>query len=164
MLLNRPIMSLRSGGQVGVTSTPIINPNNLKIEGFFCQDANRKQLVLLHQDIREVIPQGIVVNDYDALTDPSELVRLKDILELHFELIGKQVTTVSKNKVGKVVDYATETGSMYVKKLYVTQSLLKSFTGGNLGVDRTQIVEITNKTIIIQDLEGTVPVGASAVA
>ncbi|HSX35340.1 MAG TPA: hypothetical protein VLH84_00220 [Patescibacteria group bacterium] len=165
MIVNRPILSLRTGAVIGQTLAPIINPDNLKIEGFYVQDyASRKQLVLLSQDIRDVLPQGVVVNDQEALSDPTELVRLKHVLSLNFELIGKQVVTTGKDKVGKVSDFATETQSMYIQKLYVTQSVFKNFAGGNLGVDRSQIVEITDKQIIIGDLHEKVPVGASAVA
>lgn len=164
MLINRPIMSLRTGTQVGMTIAPIINPNNLKIEGFYCQDIQHKRLVLLEQDIRDILAQGIVVNDADAMTEPSELVRLKDVMALHFELIGKHVYTTNRDKVGKVNDYATEVQSMFIKKLYVSRSLFKNFATGSLGVDRTQIVEITRDKIVIQDLEEKVPVGAGAVA
>ena len=164
MILNRPIMSLRTGTQIGTTLSPIINPNNLKIEGFYCQDTQRKRLVLLEQDIRDVLPQGLVVNDTDALTDPGELIRLKDIMDLRFELIGKHVVTVNKEKVAKVNDYATEIQSMMIKKLYVSQSLFKNFATGSLGVDPTQIVEITRDKVIIQELEGKVPAAAKAVA
>src|SRR5437868_4976902 len=109
-LVPQKVMSLRTGGQVGLTTAFIINPNNLKVEGFYCQDIKHKkaQLILLYQDIRDVVAQGIVVNDHDALTDPDELVRLKDIMKLNFELVGKPVVTVSKQKIGKVNDFATE--------------------------------------------------------
>lgn len=164
MILNRPVMSLRTGTQVATTLAPIINPNNLKIEGFYCQDNQHKRLVLLEQDIRDVLPQGLVINDADVLTEPGELIRLKDVMALHFELMGKQVVTSSREKIGKVSDYATETQSMMIKKLYVSQSLFKSFATGNLGVDRTQIIEITRDRIVIQDLEAAQPVRAQAVA
>lgn len=164
-LVNRPVLSLRTGTVVATVISPIINPNNLKIEGFYCDDHFKKgRLVLLYQDIRDIIAQGFVVNDHDVLSEPSELVRLKDILELEFEIIGKPVETVSKEKVGKVSDYSTELTTMYIQKLYVTQPIFKSFTGGNLGIDRTQINEITNRRIIINDLHGNVPAHASAVA
>jgi uncharacterized protein YrrD len=163
-LLNRPILSLRTGGVIGTTNGAIINPNNLKIEGFYCQDTFRHSLVLLYQDIRDVIPQGYVVNDADVLAEPSELVRLKDIMDIHFELLGKQVRTTSRDKLGKVVDFAAETTTMYIQKVYVGQSIFKNLTGGNLGIDRTQIVEITNKQIIVQDLQQHVPAHAGAIA
>lgn len=164
-LINRPVLSLRTGTVVATAISPIINPNNLKIEGFYCDDRfNKDRLILLYQDIRDLISQGFVINDHDVLSDPGELVRLKDVLELKFDLIGKPVETVSKVKVGKVTDFATEVSTMYVQKLYVSQPIYKSLTGGNLGVDRTQINEITNRRIIINDLHGKVPAHASAVA
>ena len=165
-LINRPILSLRTGTAVGTALQPIINPNNLKIEAFHCIDRfNKKnQLVLLYQDIRDVMKQGIVVNDHDALTDPEELVRLQEVMKLGFELIGKPVVTESKDKLGKVNDFAVEIETMYVQKLYVAQSLRKSFMGGSLSVDRSQIIEITNRKIIIQDIVQPTPARAAATA
>lgn len=163
MIINRPVLSLRTGSQVATALTPLINPNNLKIEGFWCK-SGRKQVVLVDQDIRDVLPQGLVVNDEDVLTDPGELVRLKSIIDINFELLGKHVETTAGKKIGKINDYATETSSMFVKKLYVTQPIYKNLNGGNIGIDRTQIVEITDKKIVVNDLSANVPASAHAVA
>jgi hypothetical protein len=38
-----------------------------------------------------------------------------------------------------------------VQKIYVSQNLLKNIVGGSLSIDRNQIVEITNRKIIVQD-------------
>ena len=165
MLLNRPVLSLRVGRQIAVTLAPVIDPNNLKIEGFYCQaQKSHDPLVLLSQDIRDIMPQGIVVNDSDALTPPEELVRLEKTLRLNFDVIGKQVITTSDEKIGKASDYAVEINGLFIRKLYVTQSIFKNFSGGNLGVDRTQILEITNKAIVINDLHAKVLAGARATA
>jgi len=164
-MLNRDVLSLRTGSTIAQIVAPIINPDNLKIEGFYCDEyESSTRTVLLYQDIRDVLPQGVVVNDFDALSDPSELVRLKKTLELDFDIMGKPVETVSRDKVGKVSDYAFESATMYIQKIYVSQSILKSLTGGSLSVDRNQIQEITPKRIIINDLlePARVPVGATA--
>lgn len=162
-LLNKSILSLRTGMPIATITGAVINPNNLKVEGFYCEDRfDKKQLIMLYQDIRELLPQGYVVNDHDVLVEASELVRLKDVLELNFEIIGKPVETISKQKVGKVSDFATETETMFVQKLYVSQSILKSFTGGSLSVDRNQINEITPRRIIINELTKTAPAPAAA--
>lgn len=164
-LFNKPVMSLRTGQPVATTGRLIINPNNLKIEGFYCQDRfSKTELVLLYQDIRDVIPKGFVVDDHDVLVESNDLVRLKDIMALDFKLIGKPVVTVSKERVGKVSDFATEIETFYIQKLYVSQNMLKSFTGGNLGVERNQINEITDKKIIINELLKGVPASAGALA
>lgn len=164
-LIGRSVMSLRTGQAVGTTTAAIFNPNNLKIEGFYCTDRfSKKQLVLLYQDIRDIIPQGLVVNDHDVLVEAHELVRLKKVMDIGFELIGKQVVTLGKQRLGKVSDYSVEVETMYVQKLYVSQGLLKGLTKGNLAVDRSQINEITDKKIIVNDLldSATVPAGAAA--
>lgn len=164
-LLNKPILSLRTGTTIATITAPIINPDNLKVEGFYCQDRfDKRQLVLLFQDIRDVIPKGYVVDDHDVLVEPGELVRLKSVMEIDFTLLGKQVVTISKQKVGKVGDFATETETFYIQKLYVSQSIIKRFTGGSLSIDRSQINEITPKKIIINDLEKTAAVTAPATA
>lgn len=164
-LLNKSVLSLRSGGPVARVISTIINPANLKVEGFYCEDTLEKtQLVLIEQDIREILPQGFAVNDYDVLTEPEELVRLKKVLDADFEIIGKQVVTTSKEKVGKVTDYAIETDTMYIQKIYVSQSLFKSLTGGSLSVDRSQIVDVDDKKITINELLKTAPATATAIS
>lgn len=146
-------MSLRTGGQIATALEPVINPNNLKIEGFYCEDRLEKRMpILLTQDIRDILPQGYVVNDHEVLSDPEELIRLKETLEIGFQLIGKQVVTVNKEKVGKVTDWAAESTTFYIQKLYVGQSLLKSLSSGQLSIDRSNIVEITNKKIVINEI------------
>jgi sporulation protein YlmC with PRC-barrel domain len=162
-LLNKSVLSLRTGSPIATIVGPIINPDNLKIEGFYCSDRfDKKQLVLLYTDIREILPNGYVVDDHEVLSDPSELVRLKKTLDINFELINKQVVTLNKEKVGKVSDYATETDTMYIQKVYVSQSVLKSLTGGSLSIDRNQINEITPKRIIINELMKKAPASAPA--
>jgi len=164
-LLNKPVLSLRTGQPVAQVSSALINPNNLKIEGFYCTDRfSANTLILLYQDIREFIDKGYVVNDHDVLSEPQDLVRLADIIKINFQLIGKPVVTISKEKVGKVADYATETQTMYIQKIYVSQSLLKNFSGGSLSVDRNNINEITDKKVIINDLLKNSPVTAPATA
>ena len=167
MIVNRPVLSLRTGGVIATAVNPIVNPNNLKIEGFYCTDRFSKgNLVLLAQDIRDTLPQGLVVNDHDVLVSPDELIRLKDVLATNFEVMDKTVYTVNKKRLGKINDYAVDSESLYIQKLYVGQSLLKSISGGQLSVDRSQVVEVTDRKIIIQDplqpLNASAPMAAPA--
>lgn len=160
-LKNIPVMSLRTLGVIAIAEVPIINPNNLKIEGWHCADQfTKSNLILLSKDIRDIVPQGLAVDDYDRLSDPGELVRLQDILKLNFEIIGKPVISDAKRKVGKVSDYAVDTTSFTIQKLYISQPVYRNFTGGQLSIDRTQIVEITNRHVMVRDVDEKV--GAAA--
>ncbi len=161
-VLEQPILSLRTGGQIAIAHSPIINPNNLKIVGFYCQERGRgkEPSVLLVQDIREWIPQGFAVNDHEVLSLPADLIRLQPIMDIKFELTGKPVYTKHKKRLGKVNDYAVDTVSFTIQKLYVGQNILKNLTGASLSVDRGQIIEITNKHVIIKDPLQGVPQAA----
>ncbi len=166
-LLDKPVLSLRTGAPVATVTSIIVNPNNLKIEGWHARDINRKtDGILLSQDIRDVVMQGFAVNDHDAISSPEDLVRLKPILDLNFELIGKPVYTEDKKRLGKVTDYAFDKNSFFIQKIYVGQSLVKSFSGGSLIVDRSQIIEITHKRITVKEasVPGKVTVSNPAVA
>ncbi len=156
------IMSLRIGGPIASVIGPIINPNNLYIEGWHVED-NRSghRLILLSNDVRDVLPQGFAVNDHEVLIEPTELVRLRDVLEMNFDLLGLKVNSQSGKGYGKVNDYAFETSNMYIQKIYASHSLVK-IGGGNTSIDRSQIVEVTNKRIVIED--PTEKVGAPASA
>ena len=147
-----PVLSLRTGGRIGQTIKMIINPNNLKIAGWHVSDRfGSGDLILLANDVRDISERGIIVNDHEVLTPPEELIRLKEVLEIDYELLGKKVVSERGKKYGKVSDFSVETNGLIIKKIYAAQSVLKSFTGGSLSIDRNQIVEITNSKIIIAD-------------
>lgn len=133
---------------------PLINPNNLKIEGWYCTDQfSKKTLILLSKDIRDIVPQGLAIDDYELLSEPEELVRLQDIININFELLGKPAVTDRKRRLGKVSDYAADTTSFIIQKLYINQPVYKSISGGQLSIDRSQIVEITDQKITIKDVD-----------
>ncbi len=164
-LNNRHIISIQDNRPIGIVKDIICNPNNLKIEGFYCTNTGQKSIkVLLNQDIREVSIQGFIVNDYNALTDPSELIRLRKILEIDYDLIKKTVETIGKQKIGKVVDYAIDSNNMYVSKLYVSQSILKNLKGSVISIDRNQILEVNDYKIIIDNMESSVKLKSVATA
>ena len=153
-LLDRPIMSLRTGSHIGTATLPIINPNDLKIEGWHViDDFEKGALVVLTQDIRDIIPRGIIVDDQDVFTKPEDLLRLQDTLRINFNPLGKHVITNHQRRLGKVGDYAVDMESMYIQKLYVDRSILRSLGTGQLSIDRSQIIEITPKRIVVRDVD-----------
>ena len=157
-----PILSLRTGSEVAILRRPIINPDNLKIEGFYVDDLydKKRTLILLVQDIREILANGLAINDHEVLSSPHELHRHQKILENNISLLNKPVVTASNKKIGKLSEYAVDDNSFYIQKLYVSQSLLRNITGSNLILDRNQIVDVSNSKIVVKDLEALVSAGA----
>ena len=151
-LRNRPVLSLRAGAPIGIAVEPIINPHNLKILGWWCKVPGSQDMVLLAEHLREIIPGGIAVNDVDDLSEPKDLVRHKEILDINFQLMDKPVRT-KRQKLGRVSDFSYNEG-MFVQKLYVARSLVKVFTNNDtLLIDRTQILEVTDSFILVRDTE-----------
>jgi hypothetical protein len=162
-LLNIPVMSLRTGGQIAIARTPIINPHNLKILGWWCNEPDGKQSILLAEDVREAMPSGLAVNNEEALSEKEDLVRHKEILGINFDLINKPVKT-KRHKVGKVSDYSYNDG-LFIQKLYVSRPLHKVFTSDETAIiDRQQILEVTDHYILVKDTDVRAEAGELAPA
>lgn len=165
-LYNRPVLSLRSGHQIAIALEPIINPHNLKIMGWWCGPrSGQSRLILLAEDVREITPRGLAINDEEVLSQPADLVRHQEILGIKFQLVDKAVRT-KRHKLGKVSDFSYNDG-MFVQKLYVARPVTKIFSSQDtLLIDRTQIVEVTDSYILVRDAdvkaaeEVAVPAGA----
>lgn len=147
------LFSVRSSGRIGTASQPIINPHNLHIDGFYAQAMNGQNSgVITDMDIRDFSVKGLIIDDHQDISDPEDLVRLKPVIDLDFSLLGKQVYE-KKRKIGKVVDYAVDTDSMFIQKFYVQPTLLKSMGTSQLIFDRQSIVEVTDTKIVVSGPE-----------
>jgi uncharacterized protein YrrD len=94
----------------------------------------------------------IFINDFEVLSEANELIRLKELIDLNFIIVGKMVVTKSKQKLGKVKEFSVENTSLFIQKLYIAQPIYKNIYGGQLIIDRNQIVEVTNTQIIVKDI------------
>lgn len=145
---NTPLFSIRSAGRIGTVNEPVINPHNLHIDGFYAAAMNgQNDGIIVDNDVRELAPSGMIINDHEDIAQEDELVRLQPILAINFELIGKSVYA-GKSKIGKVEDYVVDTKSLFVQKLYVQPSLLK-IGAGQMIIDRQSIIEITDTKIVV---------------
>lgn len=146
-LHNMPLLSLRSGGRIGTVLEPIINPHNLHIDGFYCESAHSKNaLILLDIYVRDISAKGVIIDDHNNLSEPNDLVRLQPILDINFQMENKGVV-VNKRKIGKVIEYAADTSSLFIQKIYAQPRLWQSLGQNRLTFDRRSIVEITNEYI-----------------
>lgn len=147
------VFSIRSAGRIGTAKLPIINPNNLHIDGFYTDAMNKKNNgVILDIDIRELTTKGLIINDHQDITEPDELIRLKPIIDLKFKLIGKPVY-VNNKKIGKINDYAVDTKSLFITKLHIQPTLFNSFKHSHLIIDRKNVIEVTDKHIVVKGPE-----------
>ena len=148
-----PLLSLRSSTRVGSIVGHLINPHKLKIDALWCKVGGFKEpRLLLIQDIREVSPSGIIIDDVDVLIESGEAIRLKSILELQFELIDKKVIS-GRFAIGKVADYALDREGFIVQKLYVEPNIWNKIKTNRLTIDRSQVPEVSHRYIKVKGSE-----------
>lgn len=148
-----PLLSLRTGRTSGSIVGHLINPHKLRVDALWCKPSSARQpKLLLTQDIREVSIRGVIIDDDNVLSEPDELIRLRPVIDLHFELIDKKVIS-GRFTIGKVVDYALECDGFTVQKLYVEPALWNKFKSSRLTIDRSQILEVSHKYIKVKSGE-----------
>lgn len=150
--IDTPVMSLQTGSELARTARSIINPRNLTIAAFELEGKNLTQQpsLLLIEDIREVGNIGIIIDSTDELISPSDVVKIKEIYEFNFELIGKKVVDDQKKYTGKVSGYTIDSSSFVIQQIIVKQPLLKRISESEVLIHRSQIIKVSDKDIVVK--------------
>jgi uncharacterized protein YrrD len=151
-LKETPVMSLQTGTRLASTGTPLINPANLKILAFELEGPllTEKPSFLRVADIRELSGVGMIIDSSDELLALDDVIKIKELYELGFKLIGMNVIDEHKHKIGKVDNYTVETGSYVIEQLNVKHGILRGLTDTGVLVHRSQITEINDNAIIVK--------------
>jgi len=147
-----PVMSLQTGTRLATTGTPLINPANLKIVAFELEGPllTERPSFLRVADIRELSGVGMIIDSSDELLALDDVIKIKELHELDFKLVGMTVIDEHKKKLGKVEDYTIETGSFVIEQLNIKHGIIRGLTDTGLLVHRSQIVEINDNAIIVK--------------
>lgn len=151
-LTNVPVMSLQTGSELARTLDPILDPRSLTIVALYVDgpQIDTRPSVLHVSDIRESGELGYIVDNSDVLMSTEGLVRLEEIINFHFSLIGMPVFDEENKSIGKVSDYSYEPSSYTVQQLYVRQPFLKSLSAVSNIIHRRQVVAIKKDRIIVE--------------
>ena len=153
-LTSFPILSLRSSSKIATISKLIINPYDLTIQALKLvgrQLDNPKDSYLLPEDIREISPLGIIINDSEDIVSGTDVIRLQKTLDLQFELIGLPVIDKQQRKVGKVINYNIVAENMMIYQLVIQRPMFKDFFDPELLIHRSQIAELSHDKVIIKN-------------
>ena len=153
--LNVPLMSLQTGSRLGTTYQAIVDPRRLQVVAFYCSGPHIdiKPAVVHTSDIRELGTMGIIIDSSDKIMDPEELPRLLEIINFNFQLEGKPVVEENGHKVGKVATYTLDTTTFYIAKLHIQPGLLQSLTLTEILIDRSQIISVDDKKIVVRQAD-----------
>lgn len=150
--IDTPVMSLQTGSELGRTVRPIINPRELSIVAFELHGINLDYdpSLLRINDIREIGPMGMIIDSSDELISVSDVIKIKEIYELNFELVGLKVIDDKKRNVGKVTGFTLDASSFLIQQLQVKRPLLKSFGDTEFLIHRSQVVKITDDYLLVK--------------
>ena len=154
-LIGTPVLSVRAGSAVSAVSEIIVDPNQLKVIAFRLNGGvvGGGANLLDVSSIREYSSMGFVIDDVEELVTDDEVVRLSEVLELNFNLIGLKAESKSGSKLGKIMDYTVNPDDFLVQQLIVHRPTLKSFIDPELTIPRKEIAEVTDYKVIIKDEE-----------
>ena len=145
-----PVMSLQTGETVAQVRGPLLDSKNLELVALLCE-VERAQRVLMVRDIRELAMDCVIVDNEEELAEPEDVIRVQTLLAEKFMLIGLPVVTEMNRRLGTVEDYTINLQTFRLQKLYVRQSLLRSFLGSSLIIDRQQIIDVTTRHVVVHE-------------
>lgn len=147
-----PVISLQTGEIVALTRQPIVNPDDLEVVAFHCETTRQKSgKVMMARDVRQTAKDCLIIDNEDELSDAEDIVRLSELIARNYSPLEKIVFTQAGRRLGKVEDFTLNLNSHRIQKLYVRQSLLQSFKGSSLIIDRSEIVDVSGKRIVVRD-------------
>lgn len=151
-LLKSPVMSLHTGGKIADLDIPLIDPENLKVEAYKVSGPllGSKASYLRTAEIREIGPLGVIVDGADDIVELDDVIKIKQLVELDFQLLSLQAVDETGNKLGKVSSYSLDSDTFMIHKLSVKRGIFKAINDTGMLIDRSQIVEIDRNRIIVR--------------
>lgn len=147
-----PILSLQTGTRIAQTMRSLVDPSNLTVTAFEVDGpliVDRPSFLRVNE-IREIGSLGMIVDSSDDLVGIDDVIKLKKLYDIQFELIGMAVITEDKKKLGKVEEYILDSESFVIQQLSVKRGLLRGLADTGLLIGRQQVVSITDNEIIVK--------------
>lgn len=151
-LINIPVMGLQTGAKLASTKSPVIDPSNLRVVAYHVEGSllSEDPSFIRVNDVRELSDIGLIIDSNDEFIGIDDVIKVKEIYELNFNIINMSVIDEAKRKLGRVYNYSIDTNNFVIQQLNVKPNIFKSLSDSEMLVHRTQIVEINNAEIIVK--------------
>ncbi len=145
-------MGLQTGTKLAQAATPLIDPANLKIVAYAVEGPllTEQPSFIRIADVRELSDIGMIIDSNDEFIALEDVIKIRELYELGFTLVGMNVVDETNHKLGKVDDYSLDSNSFVIQQLNVQRGILKSLTDTSLLIHRSQIVEINDSHIVVR--------------
>ncbi len=154
-LSGTPILSIQAGGMVARTGEAIIDPDDLKIVGFKITGplAKSENNILDIKSVREFSNYGMVIDSEDELVNGEDVIKIRKVLDLGFNLVGLKVESRRGSKLGKIIGFNCTDDDFSIMQLVVQRPTIKSFFDSELLIPRSEVVEVNDYKVIVRDEE-----------
>lgn len=152
-LIGTAVAAVDSQSRIGEIREIFIDPNNGKIMGFLVKMDGLlgPTRALSFMDIKDWDPNGIVTETEENLVEPSEIVRIKKLIEKNIILLGMKAETESGKSLGKVENFLIDTQTETVVKYYLNDLIL-----GQKIIPADKVIQIDHKIIFADEvIEGS---------
>jgi len=145
-------MGLQTGTKLAQTAAPLIDPATLKVIAYTVEGPllTEHPSLIRVADVRELSDIGMIVDSNDEFIGINDVIKIRELYELGFTLVGMNVVDETRRKLGKVTDYSLDAHSFVIQQLNIQRGLIKSLTDTGLLIHRSQIVEINNDHIVVR--------------
>lgn len=152
-LKNLPVLSLQDGSIVTRVDEAVINPDTLEISAFKCASLPGlpAEPVVLPRDLRQLSADGLIVNFADDISSAPDVVRLAPLFANPYRLEGSRVISDMQRRLGRVEDFTVNAETYRVQRLHVKRPIMRSLMGSSLVIDRTQILDVNRREIVVKE-------------
>ena len=159
-LYHTPVMSLQTGAELARTSKVLVDPRDLTIIAYELEGSmlDEHPSFLRPIDVRELSGLGLIVDSSDEFVGLGDVIKIKQVYDYHFGLVGLDVIDDKKKKLGKIIGYNVDSGSFAVQQLVIKRPLLRSFGETELLIHRSQVIEVDDSHITVQSPSVDAPV------
>ena len=139
--------AMNERAKIGVVRKIIISPDEGRILGFTVKIGAilPKIKVVSFYDVIDIDANGVVIRASENLINIKDVVRIAELVEKRFSLIGLPVETKTKKSLGRVSDALVESQSGDILRLYVSSMF------NRLVFEKSQIEKITLAKVIVKE-------------
>jgi sporulation protein YlmC with PRC-barrel domain len=151
-IIGSSVLLFQEKAHVGPVREVIISPDDGSFLGIVIFDPiERKKMVVPATEIKGSGKEFLLIKDYDSLTEPDDVVKIKAALEINPKIISSRVETMSGQHLGKVNDATIDFKIMCLERLYVAPASLIQFLAKDLIIPAKKIIRIEKDKIIVSD-------------
>jgi len=146
------VLHQKTGELLATLNWPIVDPDTGVIEAFWVKSMveGSKNAIILTSTILG-FKKNIYITSEKMIMDPSENVRITDILQEGRRIIEAEVKNESSKKYGKAYNFSFSTDTFVMRQLFVQRSVLGMFQFGHRIFPYERILRVLPHLILVED-------------